>query len=126
MIQNNYYVSEQDYDCSLCHEPVTNPLCPMCITTQVDAWLTYYPNYHELRDYLIPKIRKYLSDNLRQGILCIKCNDKTASICPVCFTEFVLDELRKLEVSKLVLKEFLKFFNFHSENRAYKKLVRAC
>ena len=121
MLQNNYPTLESHYDCRLCHEPVSNPLCPACLTAQIEAWLTSYPNYHQLRQRLIPKIQRFLVRHLKESTQCIKCNEKRASVCPYCFTEFVLNELKKLDVNKTILKEFLIFFNFDLEHRGYYK-----
>ncbi|MFA5174368.1 MAG: hypothetical protein WC438_04265 [Candidatus Pacearchaeota archaeon] len=121
MVQTNYPTLESYYGCSLCHEPVSNPICPSCITAQIEAWLTIYPNYHQLRAKLMPKVNKFLRKNLEYGAMCIKCNEKRASVCPYCFTEFVLNELREMNVNKTVLKEFLIFFNFDLEHKGYYK-----
>jgi len=121
MLNNNYLGFEELHQCSICHEPVSNPLCPICITTQIESWLTYYPNGNQIKEKLIPKIQKYIQENLREGTQCIKCNKERASICSYCFTKFILKELHKLEVSHIVIKEFLQFFNLWEHSR-YEKL----
>jgi len=117
MLQNNYLASELLHECSICHEPVFNPLCPTCITEQINAWLTQYPNYHELRDHLLPKLHSFIKKSERNTTQCIKCKKARVSICPYCFTEHVLNELKTLGVHKIVLKEFLMFFNFDFEHK---------
>jgi len=52
---------------------------------------------------------------------CIKCGNKTASVCPYCFTDKVLEELKKLEVNKIILREFFEFFNYDFEHTGYSK-----
>jgi len=120
MISNNYLGSEA-YLCSICYEPISNPICPVCLTTQLDAWLTLYPNYHQLKKILIPKIRKFIRNHISETSICIKCHKNQASICPYCFTEFILDTLREINVSREMLKEFLVFFNFDLEYKGYYK-----
>jgi len=115
MLQKNYQVFETHYMCDVCSEAVTNPLCPVCLTTEINAWLTLYPN---LRKELMPKLNEYLKkikEKITDSTKCIKCKNKRASICPYCFTDYVLTELKKLESSKIILKEFIDFFNFNNE-----------
>ncbi len=112
-LQKNFPASEPHFICDICSEAVTNPLCPFCLATEVEAWLTLYPNLHkELR----PKIKNYL-DDLEDSIFeeatnCVKCNRGVASICPYCFTMFILDELRKVHTNKImnIWNESLKFY----------------
>ena len=110
---------EAQYMCDVCSEAVSNPLCPYCLSTEINAWLTLYP---DLRRKLLPKMRHYLNQidhKLFDATKCIKCGNKRASVCPYCFTGFVLRELKALDASKIVLKEFLEFFNFDFEHAEY-------
>ncbi len=105
--------------CDVCSEAVTNPICPYCLAEAISAWLTLYPN---LREELMPKLKNYLnkiSGRLLNYTICIKCKSKRAMVCPYCFTEFVLRELKKLNVSPMVLKEFFEFFNFDLHHTGY-------
>lgn len=114
MLQNLSLASEQQYLCDVCSEAVTNPLCPFCITKEIDAWLTLYPN---LRKELLPKIKPYLkkiNEKVEDSTQCIKCKNKSASVCPYCFTQNILQELKKIQANKIILKEFLDFFNFNN------------
>ena len=113
--QNNYLVLEQQHHCDICSEAVTNPLCPICLTGEVEAWLTLYPS---LSNELLPKLKKYLQrieDKIIDSTKCIKCKNKRVSICPYCFVDYIFGELKKLSVSKIVFKEFLQFFNYENE-----------
>ena len=113
--QIHYPALEEHYHCDICSEAVTNPLCPVCLTGEVEAWLTLYPN---LGKELLPRLKKYLErveDKIIDSTRCIKCNDKRTSICPYCFVDYVFGELKKLEVSRLVFKEFLQFFSYEPE-----------
>ena len=120
-IQKNYYVPETHYICDVCSEAVTNPICPFCLATEVDAWLTLYPN---LRKELKPKIELYLKKihaKIFESTTCIKCSGKRASVCPYCFTKFVFEELENISANRMILKEFFEFFNFDFEHTGYTK-----
>ena len=83
--------------------------------------MTLYPN---LRKELLPKLKSYLAkieDNALEYTQCIKCKDNIASVCPYCFTEYVLRELKKIEANKIVLGEFFEFFNFDFDHTGYSK-----
>jgi len=122
MLQNNFSASESVHQCSLCHEPITNPLCPNCLGTQIEAWMTLYPNYHELKEALMPKLYSFIKKCQKRSTECIKCKQARVSICPYCFTNLVVTELKKLEVHPIILREFLQFFNFKSEQHRYNQL----
>jgi hypothetical protein len=113
--QTNYPAVEQHFHCDICSEAITNPLCPLCLTGEVEAWLTLYPN---LSKELLPRLKKYLEDMENRVIdytQCIKCNNKQTNICPYCFTDHILGELKKLKANKVIFKEFLQFFNYEGD-----------
>jgi hypothetical protein len=115
---NNSFLEPQ-YLCDICSMAVTNPLCPACLATEIEAWLTLYP---DLRGQLLPKLKRFIENtNFREkeSTQCIKCGNNTASICPYCFTNQVLKELKKLEASKIILREFFEFFNFDLDHTGY-------
>jgi hypothetical protein len=113
--QTNYLISERQNHCDVCSEAVTNPLCPVCLAAEIDAWTTMYPH---LRSELLPKIRKYLArivENFSTATKCIKCKRAIVSICPFCFVDYVEGELKKIESNNLVLDEFIEFFDFDTQ-----------
>ena len=116
MLRDFYDASEHEfYDCEICHEPITNPLCPACLTAEINIWSTNYPN---IRKELIPALNRYLETlkkQTKEAVQCIKCNKVEFSICPFCFARKVLDGLEEIEASKIVKKEFLQFFNYGFE-----------
>ncbi|MFA7708220.1 MAG: hypothetical protein WCX73_04685 [Candidatus Pacearchaeota archaeon] len=115
MLQNKHLAFEPHFLCEICGEAVTNPLCPICLATEVDAWSTFYPN---LRSGLLPKIKKYL-ERIKESIInsteCIKCKRAQTSICPYCFIDFVEGEIKKLESNNFILNEFREFFDFDTQ-----------
>ena len=117
--KHHFSAAEPQYLCDICNIAVSNPLCPMCLATEIEAWLTLYP---KLSVDLLPQIKKYIEkcdDKSEESTKCIKCGNNTASVCPYCFTDQVLRELKKLEVNKIILREFFQFFNFDFEHTGY-------
>jgi len=115
MLQTNYSTSEQHILCEVCGEAVTTPLCPICLTGEIEAWTTLYPN---LRRELLPKLKKYLksiNNEIGYATGCIKCKNKRASVCTYCFTDYVLGQLKKISTNHQIIKEFLDFFDFDTE-----------
>ena len=103
------------YECEICNEPITNPICPVCLSAEIDIWSTNYPN---LRRELVPRLKRYLrklQQQTKEAVQCIKCNENRISICSYCFIKEVLDELDELETSRIIKKEFLQFFNYYAE-----------
>ena len=115
MLKNYSYAVEPEYVCSLCFEPITNPICPDCLTKELRVWLKDYPKF---ANTLLKRVSKQLKPT-RGDCLCILCHNTDYSICPYCFTEIVLKELEKLKISEVVILEFLKFFNFDLEKKGY-------
>jgi len=117
--KHHFSALEPQYLCDVCSVAVTNPLCPACLALEIEAWLTLYP---DLRKQVLPSIKRYINKSDEKSIdstLCIKCGNKTASVCPYCFTNQVLTELKKLEVNKIILTEFFEFFNFDFDHTGY-------
>ena len=119
--QKNYLAPEpQQFLCDVCSIAVTNPLCPSCLAQEIDAWTTYYP---DLRSNLLPRIRKYLGQSeskiVFEATQCIKCNEKIGIVCPYCFTAYVLSELKRIKANRIIIKEFLEFFNFDFDHTGY-------
>lgn len=103
------------YECEICNEPITNPICPVCLSKEIDIWSTNYP---DLRKELAPKLKKFLIRlrmHNKEAVQCIKCNQDKMSVCPYCFIREIIDELEDLEVNPIVKKEFLQFFNYYTE-----------
>ena len=121
--QKNYQTSEQCF-CDVCREAVVHPLCPSCITTEIEAWLVLYPN---LRNELMPKLEKFLDKikNKTDSTECIKCKNKRAAVCPYCFTDHVLGQLKEINSNNIILREFFEFFNFDFHHTGYSKEAEA-
>ncbi|MDP3026749.1 MAG: hypothetical protein Q8N63_03505 [Nanoarchaeota archaeon] len=103
------------YECEICNEPITNPICPVCLSAEINIWSTNYPN---LRRELSPRLKKHLrklQQQAKDAAQCIKCNEKRMSVCPYCFIREILGELDALGANKIIKKEFLQFFNYYTE-----------
>ena len=127
LLQKNYSAQEMNdtqYLCDVCSEAITNPLCPFCLTTEIEAWLTLYPS---LKQELMPKLENYLKKANNKitnyGTRCIKCKINRAFVCPYCFTEYVFNELIDMGAEKIILKEFFEFFNFDFGHKGYTRLA---
>jgi hypothetical protein len=86
---------------------------------QFEAWLSHYPH---LKKQAISKIKNYVKHTKNiadKKIRCISCGKKGASLCPYCFTNHVLDILKDLKINKMILKEFLQFFNYDFGHTRY-------
>ncbi len=110
--QKNSLAFEQQFHCDICGEVVTTPLCPVCIAEEVEAWSTLYA---DVKKDLMPKLEAYLKkirEPLIEATQCLKCKKKRASICPFCFTDYILGQLKKLGTNYQIITEFLEFFDF--------------
>lgn len=121
MVNKHFYpASEQRfYECLLCKEIIYNPLCSTCLAGQVEVWLTSYP---DLNKKLMPNIKKFIKEinnEIDEALTCVCCKQKRAAVCPYCFTEYVLGQLKKLDVNKQILREFLMFFDFDYDGTGY-------
>lgn len=125
MLQNNYVALERErfYECLDCKEAVFNPLCPSCLTIQIEAWLSSLSSY-PLKNKIIKRLKDYVekTNNLvRKSTICVSCGKPKASICPYCFTNYVFNLLKEIQVHRIILKEFLQFFNYDFEHTGYSK-----
>jgi len=121
LTKKNYLAHGTHFICEVCKEAVINPICPICIATEIEAWLTLYPNLRKELHKLLEKYLERVNNRKEEATSCIKCKNKRASICPYCFTEHVLSELKRLDVNHIILKEFFEFFNFDFNHTGYSK-----
>lgn len=118
-INNLFPASERFHECLVCKESVYNPLCPACISQQIEVWLISYP---KLSKKLLPDLKKYviaIHNEMDGAVECAACTQKRAAVCPYCFTEYVLNRLRMLGAEDEVVGEFLQFFNFDFDRTGY-------
>ena len=104
--------------CLECKEAVHNPLCPKCLAGEMHAWLENKPEkIKQLADLEIKKLLLTAKENPElfnvEFQQCLKCSEKTVSLCPYCFVELVYRKIKKHNVDKEILKEFVQLFNFN-------------
>ena len=124
MSQNNFFgASERFYECVDCHEAIFNPLCPECLTLQIEVWLSSLSSY-PLRKKIMNRIKDYVrsTNNLvEDSTTCVSCGQRKASLCPYCFTNYVFALLKCMDVHREILKEFFQFFNYDFDHTGYSK-----
>lgn len=103
--------------CQECGEAIYNPLCPFCISGEVDAWLENKDK--DTKKTVKREIKKILGRGehlISESVRCVSCNRNSAFLCPYCFTEILFYRLEENKVSKKLLKEFVVFFDFDFEH----------
>ncbi len=122
MMQRTYSPAlERFYECLDCHEAIFNPICPECLTFQIEAWLSSLSGYPP-KDKILKRIKDYViaTRNVsNKATPCIVCRKPRATLCPYCFTNYVFALLKCLEVNREVLKEFFQFFNYDFDHTGY-------
>lgn len=89
--------------CSICKAPIVTPICVLCLTDEVEAWIekTKVSLIKEYRTH----VRKFI-DGIRpkQIMKCSICrSNAVCNVCPVCFAEEIFNWLatkdKKLAIS---------------------------
>jgi hypothetical protein len=123
MFRKNFLAPERFYECLDCHESVFNPICPECLSLQIEAWLSSISSY-PLKQKIMKRLHDYIlaTENLvPRSTQCIVCKRNTASICPYCFTNYVFILLKCMHAHREILREFLQFFNYDFDHTGYTK-----
>ena len=110
---------QSSYECMSCLEPITNPICHQCLGNQISSWLGLYPS---IKKKMQPKVSKYVQEvnnNTLSGVSCASCQKQQAALCPYCFTEGIFNMLRKSNIDKMVVMDFLSTFNFDLKHEGY-------
>ncbi len=106
--------------CVECNEGIYNPVCPSCLSREVEAWLDGTKLGIDVRKRINRVIFQDESSGL-DGAGCAICKEQETSICPYCFTRHIYDALLTAGASKKVVEEFLTFFSFDFEHSGYSK-----
>jgi hypothetical protein len=105
--------------CMQCSEAITNPICHTCLGKEIEKWLSFYPN---VKKNIMPHLKKYIrkvNNSAFSAVDCVSCRKRKAALCPYCFTEGILNLLKKNNVDKFVLGDFLSIFNFDMKHEGY-------
>jgi hypothetical protein len=118
----NYYSTNAI--CIECNEGIFNPICPKCLAREIGEWLKiadFDGNDKEKVEWIVNCAldRNFLLEKVSSQ--CIICRKGNSYMCPYCFTEKILDSLRRERVSGKVIGQFLEFFNFDFERTGYAK-----
>ena len=114
--------------CLECGEDIHNSICPCCLFDQTKQWLAGNKNIEPEKVFQISReIKKFidkdtvLAKSINNHQMCITCKESTSYLCPYCFTEFLLNILKRIKVSRAILSEFFIFFNYDFEHTGYSK-----
>lgn len=91
--------------CTLCEEPITNPICPCCVREGIRQWL-----HEENQEQLIPSVDEATRNIFRNDGTtdCIKCHS-LMSVCVYCYTKEIFHLVK--HDPKLLLR-YLTYFNY--------------
>ncbi len=71
-----------------------------------------------------PKLNNYVKEvnnNIIESVNCVSCKKKKAALCPYCFTEGIFNMLKKANIDKMIIMDFLSIFNFDLKHEGYIK-----
>ena len=116
----NYYSTHGI--CVECSEGIVNPICPKCLAHEIKEWLKIADFEDNDKANVWQILDRVLNENFlleKVSSQCIICRKKDDYMCPYCFTEKILDSLRREKVSGKVIGQFLEFFNFDFDRTGY-------
>lgn len=106
--------------CLECGEEIFNPLCPKCLSKEIEIWMEDKPA--KIKSIINTEIKKILKTNKEHDYTkCILCKRKDVFLCPYCFTERIYNSLQDNKIKPVLLSEFLTLFNFDLEHTGYNK-----
>jgi len=114
-----YDLQEKHEDCLECGEAIFNPICPNCIAYEFEQWISKYPQLESPVSKIINKFLREHEKLNQSSRECILCGNKSAYLCPYCFTEFLLNVLKVVRADKKALAEFLQLFNYDFDHTGY-------
>jgi len=104
--------------CLECGEEIFNPLCPRCLSREIDIWLESQQS--KIKKAVKDEIKKILKVNKEHDYTkCILCKKKDVFLCPYCFTERIYNKLKSARINPKLLGNFLTLFNFDLEHTGY-------
>lgn len=104
------YAQIKDDSCLLCHEVITNPVCPQCLQAEMVHWLK------ERRPELLPELLAFNAEPYFTGTKCIICGS-SMNICAHCYSADVFLWLK--DISKELAEEFMDCFNFELKEHSH-------
>jgi len=111
-----------DATCVSCNEVIYNPICPECLSVEIEEWLREKRGLFGLKREILKTMKGLTTaGNNIQGLKCVTCNHPSVFLCPYCFTEEVYLKLKQRKASKEFLQDFLETFNFDFNHQGYSK-----
>ena len=101
-------------NCSLCYEPIIDPVCINCFINHVRIWIDEKEINQHLKEFVLNKLRLAFSDDSMNDIRCILCNRNEVDVCFNCFFYSTSVILRELLFNDKMIKEFMDAFKFNS------------
>ena len=109
--------------CTDCHESISNPICLNCFLKQINHWLTDNRIKSRTKNALIKEIEKEffkeIYNNPENEIECALCGREEVSVCSYCFFLKVNRILKKLNIGKKQIDEFMEIFNYRQWQEDY-------
>lgn len=103
--------------CVRCNEKISNPICPFCLSRDINQWLKGQES--GVKKEIEKEIKNKLKNNTHSKE-CVICGYGSVYMCPPCFLELIYNRLKNIASPETRL-EFLRLFNFDSEHGDYTK-----
>ncbi len=103
--------------CTQCEEVITNPVCPHCLSEEMEQWL-----HEQGAREVVEVVSVFTSGVARRGsVSCILCN-RPMHLCTYCYTEEVLCFIKHDE---RLLSQYLTYFNYDLHHFGWEQEARA-
>lgn len=100
-------------NCSVCLEPISNPICINCYLKEIYSWMQGMKIREIPRNVILEIIRRKLNIDTNNETRCILCYKGYVGICSYCFFSTVERILKELNFSKKLLESFEEIFNYN-------------
>ena len=98
---------------------ITDPICNECHLNDVRAWLEDIGFNGLQRMAIGGAIKNSVKQDTIKERRCILCGENSVSTCSYCFYLLAARELKKLGVPHIIVKSFLKTFNYRQGHSDY-------
>lgn len=100
--------------CTMCEEPITNPVCPACLQEGVQQWL-----HEQGQEELVVEVQELTRDVFANSgeTFCIKCNS-CMSLCAYCYTKEVFHIIKE---HPTLVAQYLSYFNYDLDHLGWEQ-----
>jgi hypothetical protein len=109
----------KNYNCIICLEPITNPVCIECYLKEINSWLQENIENKITRQIILLSIINKIPKTPFKKDLCILCGKNEVTTCSYCFFLKTLEILKKLELSRETMNSFKETFNYSLGHAEY-------